>query len=317
MKKRELGRSGIFVSPIAFGGNVFGWTIDEKKSFELLDAFTDAGFDLIDTADAYSYWAQGNTGGESETIIGSWMASRKNREKIIIATKVGSETREHGKNISRKYILQTVEESLKRLQTDYIDLYQTHWDDDVTPVEETLSAYDQLIKEGKIRAIGASNLSTVRLKESLKAAAENNLPKYQTFQPHYNLYEREIFEKEMEAVILEHQLGVINYWALAAGFLTGKYRSEADLSKSVRGAGLKKYLDNRGLSILAALDKISARHNSTLATVALAWLLARPSVTAPIASATSKKQLAEIIAAPALTLSEEDIHLLNVASDWK
>lgn len=317
MEKRELGKSGIFVSPITFGGNVFGWTIDQERSFELLDEFIAAGFNFIDTADAYSYWADGNTGGESETIIGNWISSRKNRDKVIIATKVGSETREHGKNISKSYILKTVEESLKRLKTDYIDLYQTHWDDDITPVEETLAAYDQLIKEGKVRSIGASNLSPERLIASLKASENLGLPRYQTFQPHYNLYEREIFEKEMEAITLQYQLGVINYWSLASGFLTGKYRTEADLSKSVRGGGLKKYLNKRGLSILDALDTVGKRHNAAPATVALAWLLARPSITAPIVSATSKEQLATLIAAPSLRLTNNDLDILNTASVWK
>ena len=316
MQKRQLGQSGLQVAPLAFGGNVFGWTIDEATSFTLLDAFTGAGFNLVDTADVYSRWKPGNKGGESETIIGNWVRSRGNRDKVIIATKVGSDMGQGKKDISKKYILEAVEASLQRLQTDYIDLYQTHWDDDTTPVEETLEAYAQLVKEGKVRWIGASNLSPARLKASLEASARHGYPRYETFQPHYNLYEREIFEKELEQICVENQLGVINYWARAAGFLTGKYRTEADLDKSPRGAGVKKYLDPRGLGILSALDEVAARYNTTPATVALAWLIARPSVTAPIASATNLKQLDSLVAAAALTLDTAAIELLNQASAW-
>lgn len=317
MKKRELGKSGIFVYPLALGGNVFGWTIDEKQSFKILDGFTGAGLNFIDTADTYSWWADGNVGGESETIIGKWMAARGNRDKIILATKVGSQNRNHKENVSKAYILKTVEGSLKRLQTDYIDLYQTHFDDEVTPVEETLSAYDQLIKDGKVRVIGASNISPERLIASLEASERDGLPRYQTLQPHYNLYEREDYETKYEKIATENELGVLTYWSLASGFLTGKYRTEGDFNKSVRGGGLKKYLNGRGLNILKALDEAAEKYQAAAATVALAWLIHRPSVTAPIASATSLNQLNTLIGAPKLNLSSKDIELLTIASEWK
>lgn len=317
MNYRQLGNSDLQVAPVTFGGNIFGWTVDEQTSFELLDAFTAAGFNLVDTADVYSRWVPGNKGGESEIIIGNWIKQRGNRDKVIIATKVGSDMGQGKKDISKKYILQAVEASLQRLQTDYIDLYQTHWDDDITPVEETLEAYSQLVKEGKVRWIGASNLSPARLKASLEASKKHNYPVYQTFQPHYNLYDREVFEKELEQICLDNHLGVINYYALASGFLTGKYRSEADLNKSVRGGGVKAYLNSRGINILHALDEVAARYNTTPASVALAWLIARPSVTAPIASATSIQQLQSIIAAAALQLDQDAIALLDKASAWK
>jgi aryl-alcohol dehydrogenase-like predicted oxidoreductase len=316
MAKRQLGNSDLYVAPLTFGGNVFGWTLDEKKSFEILDAFVSNGFDFIDTADAYSRWVPGNSGGESETILGNWMKARNNRSKVIIATKVGSDMGE-GKSIAKNYILKAVENSLKRLQTDYIDLYQTHWDDYVTPVEETLEAYAQLVKEGKVRWIGASNLSPERLKSSLEASTKNGYPKYQTFQPHYNLMERECFEKELEQICLDNHLGVINYWSLASGFLSGKYRNDADLSKSVRGAGIKKYLNTKGFAVLHALDEVAAEYHSTPASIAIAWLIARPSVTAPIASATSGEQLNSLIQATKIELSKEAIEKLNKASDWQ
>ncbi len=316
MEKRELGKSGIFVPPLMLGGNVFGWTIDEKQSFKILDAFMEAGLNFIDTADTYSWWADGNVGGESEAIIGKWMASRGNRDKIILATKVGSQNRAHKENVSKAYILKTVEESLKRLQTDYIDLYQTHFDNEATPVEETLSAYDKLIKEGKVRIIGASNLSPERLNESLKAA-EGGLPRYQTLQPHYNLYERENYEVKYEKIATDNSLSVLTYWSLASGFLTGKYRSEADLNKSVRGGAVKKYLDERGMKILNALDEVAEKCNTSVAAVALAWLIFRPSVTAPISSATTLPQLETLVNAVQLKLTPEDIELLTSASEWK
>ena len=316
MAKRQLGNSDLYVEPLTFGGNVFGWTIDEKKSFEILDAFVGKGFNFIDTADVYSRWAPGNAGGESETIIGNWMKTRNNRSKVLIATKVGSDMGQ-GKTIAKKYIVKAVENSLKRLQTDYIDLYQTHWDDDVTPVEETLEAYAQLVKEGKVRWIGASNLSPKRLKDSLEASVKNGYPKYQTFQPHYNLMERKLFEKELEPICLDNHLGVINYWSLAAGFLSGKYRSEADLNKSVRGAGVKEYLNEKGFAVLHALDEVAAEYHSTPASIAIAWLIARPSVTAPIASATSIEQLNSLVQATKIELSKNAIEKLNKASDWK
>lgn len=317
MQKRQLGQSDLQVAPLTFGGNVFGWTIDEKKSFELLDAFVAAGFNFIDTADVYSRWAPGNTGGESETIIGNWLTKSGQRNNVIIATKAGADMGQGKTDISRKHILKAAEESLKRLQIDTIDLYQTHWDDNTTPVEETLSAYDELIKAGKVRYIGASNLSPARLQASLDAAKNNDLPLYQSLQPEYNLYAREKFESEYEALCLENGLGVISYYSLASGFLTGKYRSKADLAKSARGQGAIKYLDERGLRILAALDEVAAQYKAPVASVALAWLIARPSVTAPIASATSTDQLDDLIKAASLDLSDESIELLTRASDWK
>jgi aryl-alcohol dehydrogenase-like predicted oxidoreductase len=316
MQKRQLGRSALQVAPLVFGGNVFGWTIDEAVSFQLLDAFAASGFNCVDTADVYSRWAAGNSGGESEAIIGKWMKLRGNRDKIIVATKVGSDMGQ-GKNITKKYILTAANDSLKRLKTDYIDLYQTHFDDDITPVEETLEAYAELIRAGKVRVIGASNLSPARLKASLEASVNHGYPRYESFQPHYNLVEREIFEKELEPICVEHGLGVINYWALAAGFLTGKYRTAADLSKSPRGSGVKKYLNARGLGILKALDEVAERYHSTPASVAIAWLIARPSVTAPIASATSIGQLDSLIAATKLELDADAIKRLDAASAWR
>lgn len=316
MQKRQLGNTGLHVYPITFGGNVFGWTIDEKQSFEILDAFTGAGFNFIDTADVYSRWAAGNKGGESETIIGNWMKKNKNRSQLIIATKVGADMGSGKKDLSKKYILKAAEDSLKRLQTDYIDLYQTHWDDETTPIEETLEAYAQLIKEGKVRHIGASNLSPERLKESLMTAFENGLPAYETFQPHYNLYEREVFENGLEPICLGNNLGVLNYYSLASGFLTGKYRSKEDADKSPRGGGAIKYLDDRGLKILAALDEVAKRLNTTPATVAVAWLIHRPSVTAPIVSATTTEQLKSILKAPDLPITAHEIEYLTQESAW-
>lgn len=317
MQKRKLGSTSLQIAPLTLGGNVFGWTIDEKKSFEILDAFIAAGFTLIDTADVYSRWAKGNNGGESETIIGSWMKQRGNRQKVVIATKAGSDMGQGKKDISKKHILKAAEDSLRRLQVDYIDLYQTHWDDNETPVEETLSAYQQLIKEGKVRYIGASNLSPQRLLASLNASEKYGLPKYESFQPEYNLYAREGFEKEVEQICLDNHIGVINYYSLAAGFLTGKYRNESDTTKSVRGEGIKKYLNERGFKILEALDKIAEEYNSSPASIAIAWLIARPSVTAPIASATSLEQLNSIIRATQIKLSETSIQILDAASAWQ
>jgi len=316
MEKRQLGTTDLHVYPITFGGNVFGWTIDDKKSFEILDAFTGAGFNFIDTADVYSRWAPGNEGGESETIIGNWLKKNNNRENVILATKVGSDMGNGKKGLAKKYIIQAAEDSLKRLQTDYIDLYQTHFDDESTPIEETLEAYAQLIKEGKVRHIGASNLSADRLKESLEIAVAHNLPAYKTFQPHYNLYERELFENGLEPVCLGNNLGVLNYYSLASGFLTGKYRSKDDLKKSQRGGGVEKYLDDRGFKILAALDTVAAELDTTPATLALSWLINRPSVTAPIVSATSLTQLDSIIKAPNLDITADQLHFLTSESAW-
>lgn len=314
MNYKQLGNTDLKVAPITFGCNVFGWTIDEAKSFQLLDGFTAAGFNLLDTADVYSKWNPGNTGGESETIIGKWMKARGNRKEVIVATKVGADMGLGDKKLSKKYILQAVEASLKRLQTDYIDLYQTHFDDAITPIEETLETYQQLINEGKVRWIGASNLSPDRLQTSLEISRNNNYPSYQSFQPQYNLMEREGFEKELEAICVENNLGVINYYSLASGFLTGKYRNEADLAKSPRGGGVKKYLNSKGLAVLSALDKVAAEFKTTPASVAIAWLIARPSVTAPIASATSLEQLNSLLSAADLHLTKEAIELLDKAS---
>lgn len=316
MEKRQLGNTDLQVYPIAFGGNVFGWTIDGKKSFELLNGFTNAGFNFIDTADVYSRWVPGNEGGESERIIGKWMKEKKNRQDIILTTKVGSDMGNGKKGLKKEYILKAVEDSLKRLQTDYLDLYQTHFDDLETPVEETLQAYETLVKQGKIRWIGASNMSAERLKESLSVSTEKGLPSYETFQPHYNLYEREAFENGLEPVCLGHNLGVITYYSLESGFLTGKYRSKEDLGKSPRGGGMEKYFNERGFRILEALDVVAKEYHTTPAAVALSWLIQRPSVTAPIVSATSLSQLDSIIQAPELDLDANSIALLTANSAW-
>jgi len=316
MEKRQLGNTDLQVYPIAFGGNVFGWTLDEKKSFEILNGFTEAGFNFIDTADVYSRWKPGNSGGESEKIIGNWLKEKKNRHDIILTTKVGSDMGDGKKGLKKKYILQAVEDSLKRLKTDYLDLYQTHFDDESTPVLETLEAYDQLVKDGKIRWIGTSNMSQERIKESLETSAEKELPSYETLQPHYNLYAREEYESEYETLALGHGLGVFTYFSLESGFLTGKYRTKEDLKKSPRGGDMDKYFDERGLKILDALDEISKQNNTTPASVALAWLIQRPSVTAPIVSATSLNQLDAIIQAPELNLDSDAIRFLTSQSAW-
>jgi aryl-alcohol dehydrogenase-like predicted oxidoreductase len=316
MEKREIGNSGIKINPFVFGGNVFGWTVNEKQSFEILDGFVDTGLNFIDTADVYSSWAPGNKGGESEMIIGKWLKKTGNRDKVIIATKVGKPMGPGKKGLSRKYITQAVEDSLKRLQTDHIDLYQSHEDDKDTPLLETLETFNDLIKQGKIRAIGASNYEGLRLKEALQVSKDHGLAAFQCLQPEYNLYAREQYEKELEPVCRERNIGVISYYSLASGFLTGKYRSEDDLSKSSRGPGIKKFINPRGYKILAALDKVAADYYTTPASVALAWILARPGITAPIASATSVKQLTELVEAVALDLNSDAIDLLNSASSY-
>ncbi|MCF3109105.1 aldo/keto reductase [Niabella sp. CC-SYL272] len=317
MNKRVLGRTDLQIAPVVFGGNVFGWTIDERTSFQLLDHFVDEGFNMIDTANQYSYWAPGNKGGESETIIGNWLKKTGKRNAVLIATKVGgSMTGQPQPDTSKAYILKQVELSLKRLQTDTIDLYQTHFDNEDVPVEETLEAYAQLIKEGKVRWIGASNLSPQRLNASLKASAGLQLPVYQTLQPEYNLYQRERYETQYEPIVKAQGLGVIAYYALASGFLTGKYRSEADLAKSTRGAGIRKMLDERGRKILAALDGVSDAYRTSPAAVALAWLLSRPSITAPIVSATSIAQMLGMTDAVRLQLSDDALATLNAASAY-
>jgi aryl-alcohol dehydrogenase-like predicted oxidoreductase len=313
MTKRALGSTGLEISPLVFGGNVFGWTADKETSFALLDAFVDAGFNTIDTADVYSAWVPGHAGGESETIIGEWQKSRGRRKDILILTKVGMEMGDGRKGLAKQRIIEACEESLKRLQTDVIDLYQSHKDDETVPFEETLSAYAELIQQGKVRTIGASNYSAERLDDAIQTALDNDLPVYQTLQPNYNLADRTELEGEVENVCLKHGLGVITYFSLAAGFLTGKYRSEADFSKSPRGTRMDKYLTESGLRVLAALEDVAARHNATLAQTALAWLLAKPAVTAPIVSATSMAQLQDILKAPEVKLSEEDVKQLDEA----
>jgi len=313
MKKVTIKNTDLEIAPINFGGNVFGWTLDEKESFNILNKFTEGGFNFIDTADTYSWWVNGK-GGQSEEIIGKWMKERKNRQDIVLATKVGSETKEHGFDISKKHILKSVDESLKRLGTDHIDLYYTHFDDNKTPVEETLSAYDEIVRAGKVRYIAASNVSPERLIESFEVAEKNNFTKYVALQPHYNLVEREKFETEYAPLVEKFGLSAFPYWSLAAGFLTGKYRTEADFETTARGGGIKKYFDDKGKAVLAALDKVSEKHQSQPATVALAWLLANPLITAPIVSATSERQLQTIFDAPKLELDSEDLEILNQAS---
>lgn len=315
MEQRLLGKTPIRVAPLAFGGNVFGWTIDESRSFQVLDAFVASGCNLVDTADSYSRWAPGNQGGESETIIGNWMKRRGNRSRVVIATKLGSDLGDGKKGLSAKYMMQAVEASLKRLQTDYIDLYQSHFDDPETAVEETMEAFARLIEQGKIRVAGASNLSPQRLQQSLAYCKHAGIPTYATLQPEYNLYDRQQYEKEYEPIVLKEGLGVLNYFALASGFLTGKYRSAPDASKSTRGNGIvSKYLNARGLRILQALDRVGARHHCSPVTVALAWLIARPGITAPIASATAVEQLQELVAATTLRLDAGSIQELDAAS---
>ncbi len=312
METRPIGRSGLRVPPLCFGGNVFGWTADEATSFRLLDAWVDAGFNFIDTADVYSAWVPGNKGGESETILGDWLKRRGGRERMVIATKVGSEMAGK-KGLSKAYIRQAAEDSLRRLQTDYIDLYQSHRDDPGTPIEETLEAYAELIKAGKVRAIGASNFTAERLSQSLEVAERTGLPRYECLQPEFNLYDRASYEGDLERVCRENEVGVITYFSLASGFLTGKYRSEADLGQSPRGQGVKKYFDERGRRVLAALDEVAGNHHARPAQVALAWLIARPGITAPIASATRIEQLDELIGATRLKLEPEEVETLDRA----
>lgn len=317
MSKRELGRSGIQVPNLTFGGNVFGWTVDQPTSFSLLDALLDHQLNFIDTADVYSRWVPGHEGGESETIIGQWLKKSGKREQIVLATKVGKPMGEGKVGLSARYIKEAVEASLSRLQTDYIDLYQSHDDDGDTPLAESLAAFDALIKEGKVRAIGASNYSAPRLAEALKVSKDHGLARYETLQPEYNLFDRKGYEEGLEQVVTEHGLGVINFYALASGFLSGKYRTEADAGKSVRGdTVVTRYLNDRGLKILAALDQVAEKHRANPTQVALAWQIARPSITAPIASATSLTQLDDLVKATRLVLDESDIQILNQASRY-
>jgi aryl-alcohol dehydrogenase-like predicted oxidoreductase len=314
MQLRTLGRSSLRVAPLCLGGNVFGWTATEAASFAVLDAMAAAGLNFIDTADVYSVWVPGHRGGESETVIGNWLKRSAKRQDVVIATKVGMEMAPDRKGLSATHIVRSVEASLRRLQSDYIDLYFSHCDDASVPMEETLGAYQKLIAQGKVRAIGASNFTAARLAEALEVSRRNGLPRYEVLQPHYNLYARSDYESSLEPLCLEQQIGVVSYFALAAGFLSGKYRTPADASKSARGKGIvDKFLNERGLRILAALDDVGRRYNASPASVALAWQIARPSITAPIASATTVIQLGELVAATQLELDRAAIEQLNAA----
>jgi aryl-alcohol dehydrogenase-like predicted oxidoreductase len=316
MQTRNLGRSSLRVPPLCLGGNVFGWTAPEAASFAVLDAAVDAGLNFIDTADVYSVWAPGHRGGESETVIGNWLKRTAKRKDMVIATKVGAEMSPDHKGLSAAHIVHSVEGSLRRLQTEYIDLYFAHRDDASVPFEETLGAFQKLILQGKVRAIGASNYTVARLAESLEISRKHGLPRYEVLQPQYNLYDRADYETTLELLCLEQQLGVVSYFALASGFLSGKYRTPADAPKSVRGKGIvEKYLNERGLRILAALDDVGRRNKASTASVALAWQIARPSITAPIASVTMVNQLNELIAATELSLDPAAIEQLNAASN--
>jgi len=314
MEKRQLGQSSLHVYPITFGGNVFGWTADEAMSFKLLDAFVAAGFNFIDSADVYSRWHPGNKGGESETIIGNWLKARGGRDKVIIATKLGNPMGPDKQGLSRKYMVQAVEDSLRRMQTDYCDLYQSHRDDQSTPIEETLAAYGDLIKQGKVREIGASNFTAPRLAEALKVSAEKGLPRYQSLQPHYSLVERAEFEGPLEDVCLKEKIGVIGYYSLASGFLTGKYRSKADAEGKARGSRVEKYLNDYGFGVVGALNDVAKRYNAKPVQIAMAWLIARPSVTAPIASATNLEQLDDLMKSAEITLDAAAIQQIDAAS---
>lgn len=301
--------------PLCFGGNVFGWTANEKTSFQLLDALFDAGLNFIDTADVYSRWVAGNQGGESETIIGKWLQQSGKRDRMIVATKVGMDMGPGGKGLSKSHILRSANDSLRRLQTGYIDLYQSHTDDEQTPLEETLEAYAQLVKDGKVRVIGASNYTAERLRKALDVSEKNGLPRYESLQPQYNLYERFEYENSLEPVCKEKGVGVISYYSLASGFLSGKYRSEQDLSKSLRGNfKVKNYLNERGFRIIDALDRVAKENGSTPAQVAIAWVMARPSITAPIVSATSLEQVKDLVQAMKLKLDASSMAVLNEAS---
>lgn len=316
MEHRKLGSSALSVAPLCLGGNVFGWTIDEAASFRLLDAALDGGLNFIDTADVYSRWVDGNVGGESETIIGKWLKQNGKREKVVIATKVGMDMGDGKSGLSKDRIAQAVDESLNRLQIDAIDLYQGHKDDAGVPLEETLSAFGELVKAGKVRAIGASNYSGARLEAALQVSATHSLPKYESLQPHYNLVSRQDYETTLEPVCLKHNVGVIPYYSLASGFLSGKYRSEADAAGKARGGGVKAYFNEKGFGVIKALDEVAKAHGSRPAVVALAWLIARPSITSPIASATTVEQLQDLVAATTLELTGEDVQRLDAASAY-
>ena len=314
MQKRRLGRTDLSIAPLVLGGNVFGWTADEKTSFDLLDRFVGAGLNAIDTADSYSRWVPGNSGGESEAIIGKWMKERGNRDQIVLITKVGSDIGQGKIDLSAAHIEKAIDASLKRLQTDVVDLYLSHWPDSTVPYEETLGAYQKLVEKGKVRHVGASNLDAGQLRAALDVANLRDLPRYEVLQPGYNLYDRDGFDGPLRDLCMAEDIGVICYYGLAKGFLSGKYRSEADLGKSPRGGGVKEYLDQRGMRILTALDAVSASHAATPAEVALAWLIARPGITAPIASATSREQIDSLVRAATLKLGVDDIAKLDRAS---
>lgn len=313
MQKKKLGTTDLYIPPIVFGGNVFGWTLDEKESFRMLDEVFAKGFTAIDTADSYSHWAPGNKGGESETIIGKWMKERRNRDKIVLATKVGSNPGKEGRDVSKEYLLKAAEDSLRRLQTDRIDLYFTHWDNEDIPVEETMEAYRQLVQEGKVRHIGASNLSSNRIRESLAASEENSYPKYKVLQPEYSLMERRKFEDQYWEIAKEYDMGVISYFSLASGFLTGKYRKEEDVQGDRKDI-VKKYFSDKGLKILSVLDSISNSHEVSNSAVALRWIMQRPGITAPIVSATKSSHLTAFEEAVRLKLTGEEMEHLNEVS---
>jgi len=314
LQKRRLGLTDLSIAPLVLGGNVFGWTADEKTSFDLLDRFADAGLNAVDTADVYSRWAPGNKGGESETIIGKWMKSRGNRDKIVVITKVGSDMGQGRRDLSAAYIEKAVDASLKRLQTDVIDLYLSHWPDPAIPYEETLGAYQGLLAKGKVRHVGCSNLDAGQLRAALDVASLRSLPRYEVLQPAYNLYDRSSFDGPLRDLCLAEDIGVISYYGLAKGFLSGKYRSEADLGKSERGGGVKEYLNPRGMRILSALDAVAERHSAKQAEVALAWVMARSGITAPIASATKVEQVDSLVRAASIELATDDIAALDKAS---
>jgi aryl-alcohol dehydrogenase-like predicted oxidoreductase len=316
-QQRPLGTTGLRIAPLVLGTNVFGWTVDEPTSFAILDAFVDAGFDAVDTADSYSTWVPGNTGGESETIIGRWLARNPSkRDRVHLLTKVGSGMPGTGgkKSLAGAWIRRAVDDSLRRLQVDVIDLYQAHWPDPATPIAESLAAFGELRQAGKVRAIGASNLDAAQLAEALRVADAEGLPRYATLQPEYNLYDRASYDGPLRDLCVREGLGVITYYALASGFLSGKYRSRDDLAQSARGRGVAKYLTPRGLRILGALDEVAGRHAAQPAEVALAWLMQRDGVTAPIASATSVAQLQSLVRAAGLRLDADDVAALDAAS---
>ncbi len=317
MQHVNFGQSDIQIAPLVFGTNVFGWTIDKKQSFSMIDALLSHDINMLDTANVYSVWAEGNEGGESESIIGDWLKQSGSRDKIVIATKVGMEMGDGSKGLSYQNIIRSAEASLKRLNTDYIDVFYAHADDKSVPLEESLTAFDELIKEGKVRTIASSNYSANRLTEALTVSQENNLPRFIAHQPQYNLFDREEYEGELERVCTENSLGVVTYFSMASGFLTGKYKSSEDVKKSNRGEDfIKKYMTTRGEKILSALEVVADQHHTTMAATALAWIKARYSITAPVASATSQDQLAQLVEAASLRLSEEDIAQLNSASEY-